>query len=146
MRRKQMIWTILYIGFMLFIFSNSLQNAADSSSRSGAVLKWLQEVFGSGWITEHIVRKSAHFLEFMILGAIGLKCFGYYGFSVLPALFAGLLTAMTDETIQRFVEGRSSQLTDVWLDFAGCVTGVFVIWLVRRLRGSRNAKETTQEG
>ena len=128
----------MYIGLILFVFSNSLQNAVDSSSRSGAVLAWLQELFGFGWLTEHIVRKVAHFSEFLVLGVVGLKCFGYYGASVLPALFTGLLTALTDETIQRFVEGRSSQVTDVWIDFAGCAAGVLGFWLIRKLRAARH--------
>ena len=38
----------------------------------------------------------------------------------------GLLTAVTDETIQRYVAGRSSQVTDVWIDFAGVVAGMLV--------------------
>lgn len=137
MRRKQAVWTILYIGFMLFIFSNSLQDATASSSRSGAVLAWMQGHFGAGWLTEYFLRKAAHFSEFWVLGAIGLTCFRCYGASPLPALFTGLLTALTDETIQRFVEGRSSQVTDVWIDFAGCATGVLVFWCIRRLRDAR---------
>lgn len=136
MSRKQKVWTVLYIGFILFIFSNSLQNDVDSSSRSGAVLAWLQQIFGLQWLTEHFLRKAAHFSEFLVLGVIGLKCYSYYGVSVLPALFTGLLTALTDETVQRFVEGRSSQVTDVWIDFAGCATGVLVLWLIGKLRKS----------
>ena len=42
----------------------------------------------------------------------------------------GLLTALTDETIQMFSDGRSSQLTDVWLDFSGVCSGVFAALLV----------------
>ena len=36
------------------------------------------------------------------------------------------LTALTDETIQLFSPGRSSQVTDVWIDFAGVVTGTLL--------------------
>lgn len=42
------------------------------------------------------------------------------------AAFAGLMTALTDETIQLFSAGRSSQVTDVWIDFAGCLAGIAV--------------------
>ena len=31
-----------------------------------------------------------------------------------------------DETIQLFTEGRSGQISDVWLDMAGIVTGIMV--------------------
>ena len=42
------------------------------------------------------------------------------------AILGGLLTALTDETIQLFVPGRSSQVTDVWIDFSGVMTGLIV--------------------
>ena len=34
-------------------------------------------------------------------------------------MLGGVLTAMADETIQIYSPGRSSQVTDVWLDLAG---------------------------
>ena len=40
-----------------------------------------------------------------------------------PALL-GVLTALCDETIQLFYAGRGSRVTDVWIDFAGVVTGI----------------------
>ena len=41
-------------------------------------------------------------------------------------MLGGVLTALTDETIQLFSEGRSSQVTDVWLDSAGVLAGILV--------------------
>ncbi len=41
-------------------------------------------------------------------------------------MLAGVLTALTDETIQLFSEGRSSQVTDVWLDSAGVLVGILI--------------------
>ena len=43
------------------------------------------------------------------------------------------LTALTDETIQLFSLGRSSQVTDVWIDFAGVVTGTLLVFLVQAI-------------
>lgn len=39
---------------------------------------------------------------------------------------AVLFMPFVDETIQLFVEGRSGQISDVWLDMAGIVTGIMV--------------------
>ncbi len=39
-------------------------------------------------------------------------------------MLGGVLTALTDETIQIFSPGRSSQVTDVWLDSAGVLAGI----------------------
>ena len=41
-------------------------------------------------------------------------------------MLGGLLTALTDETIQLFVPGRSGQVTDIWIDFSGVMTGLLV--------------------
>ena len=86
-----------------------------------AVLQFLERVFGQGVISEHILRKAAHFTEFGVLGVLGTVCFGMYGLKPLYPAFAGLLTALTDETLQLFSPGRSAHVTDVWIDFAGCL-------------------------
>ena len=41
-------------------------------------------------------------------------------------ILGGLLTALTDETVQLFVPGRSGQVTDIWIDFSGVMTGLMV--------------------
>ena len=41
-----------------------------------------------------------------------------------------------DETIQLFVEGRSGQVSDVWLDLAGALCGLLgLCWFTDCLRG-----------
>ncbi len=42
-------------------------------------------------------------------------------------MLAGLSTAVIDETIQLFVEGRAGMIKDVLLDFSGVVTGFAVM-------------------
>lgn len=139
---RKRIWTIIYIAFIIFIFSNSMQVATESAKRSLGVLHYLQELLGNGWLTDHIVRKSAHFSEFALLGVLGVQCMRYYTIRYrIPVLFAGLLVALTDETIQLFVEGRSGQVSDVWLDFAGCCFGAVVMMVIVALRQKRNKKE-----
>lgn len=132
--KKRIILTIIYIAFVVFIFSNSLQNADDSSERSGRILGILQQMIPG--ITEHFIRKAAHFTEFAILGVIGACCMRSWmqilmgkpalWLSAVAAAFDGLLVALTDETIQLFIEGRSGQITDVWIDFFGCCAGIVV--------------------
>lgn len=46
------------------------------------------------------------------------------------ALTACVLVASTDETIQRFVSGRSGQISDVLLDSAGALCGIGVKILI----------------
>lgn len=139
------ILTILIIATIAFIWSNSLQSIPESQERSlGMMVKItpVLEVFvGKGNVTDHLVRKLAHFIEFGALGCelvllLALHC-RLRVQTVVNCLFVCLTVAVTDETIQIF-SNRGSQVQDVLLDFAGACTGIaFVLavyWLVRIVR------------
>ncbi|MDD4851301.1 MAG: VanZ family protein [Gemmiger sp.] len=129
----RVIFTLAVGGCILFIFGNSLQAAAVSSVRSQSVMRVLNSLLGQvhlGPLSEHIVRKLAHFSEYCLEGFLLTFCLRVYTVRFIrhiswPVL-GGLLTALTDETIQLFVSGRASQLKDVWLDFAGVIAGILV--------------------
>lgn len=122
--KKCLFFLIIYAVYILLIFCNSMDPADISSEKSGAVLLILNKLLfgGKAVLTEHIVRKLAHFAEYTVAGIFGMLFFRNLGFPVL-SLFSGLLVALTDETIQLFVPGRSGQITDVWLDFSGILAG-----------------------
>ncbi len=141
---KKWVFPLVYVLYVLLIFRNSLDPADVSSMKSGAVLAFLNDVLFSGKevLTEHLVRKMAHFSEYALAGVLGwmalrqfarerVQCF-------LNVAFAGLLMAFCDETIQLFVPGRSGQVSDMWIDFSGYLLGMFVCVLgclvVKRLR------------
>ena len=129
------VFTLALIGCIFFIFSNSLQVADSSENASAWVLELLRRVLrGLGLpglaqqLTMHIVRKMAHFCEYLLEGFLLMLCLRVYTRHFIrhvswPVL-GGLLTALTDETIQLFVPGRSGQITDVWIDFSGVLTGL----------------------
>lgn len=122
----------LLLAWIFFIFHNSMENADLSSSKSGALLAFIKQFLGSGsLLTEYILRKMAHFTEFAIEGVLLLLVLLGYTERIFPflgwPLLGGLLTALTDETIQLFSDGRASQVTDVWIDFAGVVTGILLM-------------------
>ena len=131
-RTGSIVLIVLYCLYILLIFSNSAQTASESSQRSLRIVQQLNSLLfgGADIISEHLIRKAAHFTEFAGLGALGYACFKR-GIRVPASVFSaaassvffGLLTALTDETIQLFVEGRSGQITDVWIDFAGVCFG-----------------------
>lgn len=85
-------------------------------------------------VIDHIVRKSAHFTEYALLGAAIAFHFAVWKKSIsytmwLPILLAGLYAA-TDEYHQTFVPGRSGQVSDVLLDTAGAVAGVMIFRII----------------
>ena len=123
------------VGCIAFIFGHSMKVADVSTGESGRVLLWLQGVLhrlglhgAADRLTMHIVRKLAHFCEYALEGFLLLLCLWVYSSRPLRHLsvpmLGGVLTAMTAETIQLYTPGRSSQVTDVWLDSAGALAGI----------------------
>ncbi len=133
----RVIFAFALIGCIVFIFSNSLQIADVSEGASGRVLGILQGILrhlglpgAADRLTMHIVRKLAHFCEYLLEGFLLMLCLRVYTRHFFKhvswPMLGGLLTALTDETIQLFVPGRSGQVTDIWIDFSGVMTGLLV--------------------
>ena len=67
----RILFTAALIGSIVFIFRNSLQVAAVSSDRSYQVMKIVNSVLAKvnlGPLSQHVIRKLAHFCEFMLEG------------------------------------------------------------------------------
>mgnify|MGYP002908106896 FL=1 len=133
----RVIFTLALIGCIAFIFSNSMQIGVVSEGASGRVLGILQGILrhlglpgAADRLTMHIVRKLAHFCEYLLEGFLLMLCLRVYTRHFFKhvswPILGGLLTALTDETIQLFVPGRSGQVTDIWIDFSGVMTGLLV--------------------
>ena len=140
----RVVFTLALIGCIAFIFSNSMAVADVSSVSSGRVLQLLQAVLRrlgmpglAQRLTMHIVRKMAHFCEYLLEGFLLMLCMRVYSRRPLRhitvPMLAGVLTAMADETIQIYSPGRSSQVTDVWLDSAGVLAGILAALLLMGL-------------
>lgn len=130
---KAIILIILTLCVVAFIFMHSLTPATLSAEESGAVTDWLSKLLPFQ-LTDHIVRKLAHFTEYSVLGFV--TSFTVYSFFKKPTggifikLFFTLFIAVIDETIQLNISGRSGQVTDVLLDFSGAVTGIIISTLL----------------
>jgi len=141
--KKKAIWTAAAVLYVLFIFSNSMKPADISSADSGWVLQVAQKSLGSmgisaWWLTEHIMRKTAHFSEYTLLGILLYGCIRSYDFPAERRYFirltAGFMVPFVDETIQLMVEGRSGQISDVWLDCTGVAFGIFLAAFLLKYR------------
>ena len=133
----RVVFTLALIGCVAFIFSNSMKIASVSTVSSGRVLTLLQAVLRrlghpalAQRLTDHIVRKLAHFCEYTLEGFLLMLCMRVYTrnyiWHISVPLLGGVLTALADETIQIYSPGRSSQVTDVWLDSAGVLAGILI--------------------
>ncbi len=141
---------ILLISWMAMIFCLSHQTADESSKTSGViietVIKLMEPEFDS--LTEEeqealitpfqfIVRKLAHFSIFAILGLLSFISIGTYRISMLAKFFfsslISLLYAMSDEYHQLYIDGRSSELRDILIDFCGSLIAILFMLIIVRL-------------
>ena len=140
----RVIFTAALIACIWFIFSNSMAVATVSTGSSGRVLAWMRIILRrlghpglADRLTMHIVRKLAHFCEYMLEGFLLMLCMRVYTrqyvWHISVPMLGGVLTALTDETIQIFSPGRSSQVTDVWLDSAGVLAGILTALVLMAL-------------
>ncbi len=131
--------TVLWLGF---IYGNSLKSGEESGTQSGQVHQIVNEVAQNVGIqkpiSEHFVRKSAHFIEFAVLGL--LICADLWAFRVAsfskklyisaPLLLCSVpicaLLASVDEFLQRFSDSRGPSLKDVLLDTSGSATATVI--------------------
>ena len=151
MTRTSKILCVLCLVWGMCILANSLLPGGASTQMSDTVVNRLPG--GVLGLDLHaltiLVRKSAHFLEYAVLGGLAAAAFWRSGQLRLPQagnlLGPCLFWAVADEFLQTFVEGRTGLVRDVVLDFAGVLAGVLVICLLKLLRradrGNKNGKE-----
>ena len=129
---KRYVFLTITILCTLFIYSNSLMSGAVSALHSDFVLSVIHRLAvrigrNPDRITSLFVRKSAHFLQFAVLGFFATMTarVWYDGLKnrVFMILFWGLFVSVTDEFLQRFVEGRVGSVNDIVIDFAGYTAG-----------------------
>ncbi len=135
--------------WMFCIFSFSAQPAEESSALSDAVkeriVEAVQKVFpdmfegeekeDDGGTFIHIIRKSAHFIAYLILGILAmwtLSCFNVKYKKWLIAFLFCVVYAISDEIHQIFVPGRAGRFTDVCIDSAGAALGILFFYGIER--------------
>ena len=140
MTRKRKIlgglFLLLDVLWAAFIFGRSLQPASASGQESGTLLALVQRLLPQ--MTDHVLRKLAHFTEYFCLGALWYSIpflWKKAGRKSIPSV-AGilLLSAAADEFHQYFIPGRNASVRDVLIDVAGGMTAVAVLWIIKRLK------------
>lgn len=148
-RKREIINWLLLIIWMGFIFYMSNQPANVSDGQSNKVLFILtglgldvNGIFGE--LANFVVRKCAHFLEYMILAFLLLNVVNIYCkskvSSILSVVFV-FLYACTDEFHQIFVHGREGAFRDVIIDTCGGITLILLYNLIRGLKNRYIRKE-----
>ena len=133
MKRRRVFWVLTAV-WLLLIWLQSVLPADLSLAESHGLLALLQSALP--WLTDHLIRKAAHFAEYAVLGALLFGAADVHHGLWFPPCF-GLLAALADETVQLFALGRAGMVEDVWLDFAGFLTGWVLIALIALYRKKR---------
>ena len=135
---KKIIKTLLFVSWLILIYSLSAETGDQSGSLSDGILlsiakllkisdtKAFVDTFG------FFIRKLAHFTEYFILYILTYECFKEYNcpkLIVVSVLFC-VLYASFDEFHQLFVDGRCGQLSDVMIDSSGSIVSCFLWRLV----------------
>ena len=122
-----------------------MTNFETEIEKSGFIVSVLQRI-GLTDISQHFIRKCAHFVEFAVLGVLlmlarnaSARAGAFLALRPFYPLYA-LLVPLCDETVQSFYPGRSPQISDVWLDFAGAVTGAVVCFCILWLCGKEKRR------
>jgi VanZ family protein len=141
--------------WICFIWGNSLLGGPESDANSIWFVQLLEPAFRAFGITsvpamDHIVRKTAHFVEYLVLGLLATAAFrprwrapaqglaaGERRRSVVPAIAIACVVPIVDECIQLGVPGRSGRPTDVLLDMCGAATGLLIGAIVLSRRRTR---------
>lgn len=147
MKLKYISWIpSVLIMMIIFYFSSKPVELSDESSL--VIANTLVNVYESVAVVDitnenrieilyeinHIVRKSAHFMEYALLAffiafhlhVIRMKKLAK---NLLPILISAVYAA-SDEFHQIFVDGRGPQVRDVLLDTTGAIAGTLVFFLV----------------
>ena len=146
-----LICAALCVFLIFFIFSNSLDNAKESTEKSDAVYITVNEIAQELGVKKEVsrsfIRQSAHFLEFTALGITSIltlifafvpspksKLSVKLVFSAFSLPFC-VIIAFIDEYIQTFSEGRVFDIIDILTDTAGAFVGmIFILCIYLLLR------------
>ena len=144
MKKKHIpITLILLILLMITIFYLSAQPADESTITSGrfcrmaarllfrdfsSMEKSTQEAITLG--LTHIVRKAAHFTEYTVMGFLWYLLLRRKRRNILLSISVTAFYAASDELHQKFVAGRSGQISDVLLDTCGGCFGVLTAFVL----------------
>ncbi|MBC8062723.1 MAG: VanZ family protein [Clostridiaceae bacterium] len=137
MKRLHIKWAFV-IAWMIMIFVLSHQPATISDGNSQFIIKIfktlginLDSAFGD--LANFAVRKSAHFLEYLIFSLLIYNA-SRETYSISKSIFlaVGLVFfyACTDEIHQLFVKGRSGRFRDVMIDTSGGATAMLSVCLL----------------
>ncbi len=133
---KKFINIGLLILWMIIIFVLSNDTGTASSNKSDGIASFISDIisFIDTDTLIFIIRKLAHFTEYLILGILFLNVLKDYNNIDIKLVIITILFcfsyAISDEVHQLFIQSRSGKFTDVLIDTLGSSIGVIIYYLI----------------
>lgn len=154
--KKNVLYWLFVILWMLIIFLFSAQAGDDSGDTSASFIRILARIFCGDFDAlslneqsriieewQFFVRKAGHFSEYALLAALFSNALRFYklkkpaAFSI--AIGASALYAVTDEVHQYFVPDRACSAADVLIDTSGALFGALIFMGILHLISSKKS-------
>ena len=149
---KKIIKIALVIVCMTIIFTFSSDTSYESTKKSNKIIITVAEMINKKELSQKekdryinkfvfIVRKSAHFFIYLILGLLVASLIKEYSLvnkrMVIYSFLICFLYAISDEIHQLFVNGRSGEIRDILIDSMGSLVGIVIYYLIRRRKNEQ---------
>lgn len=141
-KKKYFLYLLLVIWLGIIFFFSS-QSGEVSLKQSDTIIYKITDIVSKKDVEtkKHLsikwtflVRKTAHFLEYFVLGLIIYLVLDIRGIKYLQitAIILAILFASLDEIHQLFVVGRTAKVFDVFIDSVGATIAIFGANFIKR--------------
>lgn len=149
---KKIIKIVLVLVCMIIIFTFSSDTSYESTKKSNKLIITVAEMLNKNELSKKekeiyinkfvfIVRKSAHFFIYLILGLLVASLLKEYSMvnkrMMIYSFLICFLYAISDEIHQLFVSGRSGEIRDILIDSIGSLVGIGIYYLIRRRKNEQ---------
>ncbi len=148
------VTAILTIALCVLIFTLSHQNSDESSATSRGLIAKFVAIFVDDFEElplekqqelcapfQFVVRKSAHFTAYFLLGVLSFLSVLTYKRSLKFKLVSSgafcFLYSVSDEIHQLFVKGRSGEIRDVFIDTCGALLAILLVYCILKSKKSK---------
>ena len=132
--KKHKLSIVLVLVWASLIFIMSSFDATDSSNQSNFIVNIISNIFNieNVKLLSLIIRKLAHYTEYLILGILVINMFTKNNISRshLLSIILCVIYATSDEIHQLFIPGRACQIKDILIDSVGSITGIYLYKLL----------------
>ena len=117
-------------------------DATESANQSNFIVNIINNIFKIENIEllSFIMRKLAHFTEYLILGFLTINMLDKNDISkkYLLSILICIIYVTSDEIHQFIIPGRACQIKDILIDSIGSITGIYLYKLISKRKKSIN--------